>query len=111
MHAQSGSASDEAVHHRGEHLALKPAQRRGLAHVQVVVDPADGDSEFEIWRQDLEHAGDGSPILTLGPPEQYFAHPSSLLGVEGKDTSHARTSFLPLHQARTTLLVSWSIVT
>src|SRR5918998_2278254 len=107
MQAQSGSTPDEPVDHRGEHLALKSTQRRAFAHVQVVVKPADGDSEVEILRQDLEDTRDYSSILSFVCPVQHFAHPSGSLRVYGKDTSHAGISFLPPHQARTTLLTSW----
>src|SRR4028119_578676 len=89
MQAQSGSAPDEPIDHSGEHLALKPRERRAFAHVQVVVEPAGGESEVEILRQDLEDARDYSSILALVCPVQHFAQPPGLLGVYGKDTSHA----------------------
>src|ERR671916_69886 len=89
MQAQSGSTPDEPVDHRGEHLALKSTQRRAFAHVQVVVEPAGGDSEVEILRQDLEDTRDYSPILTFVCPVQHFAYPSGSLRVYGKDASHA----------------------
>ena len=69
MQAQSGSASDETVDHRGEHLSLQAAHGRALTHVQLIVDPKRGDDDIEILRQDLEYAGNDSSILTLVDPD------------------------------------------
>jgi hypothetical protein len=79
--AQSGSASDEPVYHRGEHLALQTAQGRAFAHMQVVVGPANGKADIEVLGQDLGYAGDRSSIPTFFHPDQRLAQPSGSLGV------------------------------
>ena len=61
VEAKSGGAAYQAVDHRGEHLALQTTQGRALAHVQMVVEPASGEADVEVLRQDLEDAWDRSP--------------------------------------------------
>lgn len=55
--------------------------------MQVVGELAAREGDIEITEHDLENTGYYSPVPTLVHPEQEFAQPSGLLGVDSKDAS------------------------
>jgi hypothetical protein len=92
---QSGSTPDEAVDHRGDHLALQLAQRRTLAFVEVVHEPTRGDGDLKVGQEDLEDSGQFPAELTTHHPDHEFPEPFGSIRFDGKDTSHDLASLLP----------------
>ena len=95
MSTQSGGAADEAVDHRGEHLALHLAHGRALALVEIGVEPPRGDSDLKVGQEDLEDPRNRPTVLALEHPDHEFPESFGLIRVYGKDLSHVPVSFLP----------------
>jgi hypothetical protein len=87
VETESGGPVDVTVDHDGQHLALEAAQWRGLAEMQVVVDPSHAAPDREVDEPDLEEAGDVSVLAPCEPKHQLPNSAGLFLG-DGLDPSH-----------------------
>ena len=79
VETQSGASADPPVDHRGQHLALEPAERRGGAEMEALVERTDRTREGEVDRQDPEDAGNDASVLAANPAEEEPAQTSGPL--------------------------------
>src|SRR6266542_5318588 len=87
MQTQSRSPVDVTVDHDGQHLPLEASQRRGLAKMQMVVDPCQAAPDREVDEADSGEARDVS-VLTLRQAQHDLPNPPRVFLGDGLDASH-----------------------